>query len=80
MNTSNLSHTAPLVAVPSFSPSFAWLRTLLHRAKVFLAHAFRAEGSAFSPSVGISHNLSEMRLHFSKKGFHTPNQDWYGHR
>ena len=80
MNTSNLSQTQPLAAVPSLSPWLAWVRVALHRAKAFLMRAFRAEGSAFSASLGASHTLPATPLRFSEKGIYTPSQDWYGYR
>jgi len=80
MNTSNLSQTAPLVAVPSLSPSLAWAHWPLHHAKAFLMHAFGAEGSTFSASQDASYPLPDMPLRFSNKSIYTPSQDWYGYR
>ncbi len=80
MNTSNLSQTAPLAAVPSLLPFRSWASALLHRAGTFLMRAFHPAGSAFSASLDAFPPLPGTPVHFSGKGIYTPLQDWDGYR
>jgi hypothetical protein len=52
MNTSNLSQTGPLTAVPSFPPMRSLVGELAYHARALLVQAFRPEGSAFSTPTG----------------------------
>lgn len=78
MNTSNLSHTAPLVVVPSLPPLLAWVSVALHRVQALQMHVVEIQ----EPSEQTYHQISLLAtpLRFSGKSIYTPQQDWNGFR
>jgi len=83
VNTSNLSHTAPLVAPrfivgASLPPLLAWVSEALHRVQDLQMHVLERQ----EPSERTYHRISfpATPLLFSGKGIYTPRQDWNGYR
>ena len=78
MNTSNLSHTAPLTVAPSFPPLFAWVSEALHGVKTLQMHTLEIQ----EPSEQTYHPIPLLTtpLRFSGKGIYTPLQGWDGYR
>jgi len=78
MNTSNLSHTAPIVVVPSLPPLLAWVSGALHRVKALQMPVLKIQ----EPSEQVYHPIPLLAtpLRFSGKSIYTPHQDWDGYR
>ena len=78
MSTSNLSHTAPLVAVPSLPSMHAWVSGALHRVTALLKDVL----GIHEPSEQTYHSTPFLvkPLLFSGKSIYTPYQDWDGYR
>jgi len=78
MNTSNLSHTAPLVVVSSLPPSHSLVGGALRRIQALLMAILKIQ----EPSERTYHERSLVAtpLLFSGKGIYTPRQDWNGYR
>jgi len=78
MNTSKLSHTAPLVAVPSLPPVLTWVSEALHRVRALQMHVVARR----EPSEQTNHliSLPATPLLFTGKGIYPPRQDWNGYR
>jgi hypothetical protein len=78
MNTSLLSHTAPLRGVPSLPSWLTWMRVLLHRGQALQRRALQRR----QPSEQTPHHILfiDTPLRFPNKGIYTPLEDWYGYR
>ena len=78
MSTSNLSHTAPLVIVPSLPPMFAWVSGVMHRIQALQMPVLKTQ----DPFEQTYHQVSLLAtpLRFSGKSIYTPQQDWNGYR
>lgn len=78
MSTSNLSHTAPLAAVPTRLPLLAWVSIPLRGVKTFLTHALDTQ----EPSEQLYQQVSlhDTPLRFSGKSVYTPLRNWNGYR
>lgn len=78
MNTSKLSQTAPLAAVPTHLPLLAWVSGALHRVKTLLIHTLEKQEPSEQPYHRIS--LPATPLLFSGKSIYTPLRDWDSYR
>ena len=78
MSTSNLSHTVPLVIVPSLPPIFAWVSEALHRVQAFQMPVLKVQDTSEQTYHQVT--LLAMPLRFSGKSIYTPQQDWNGYR
>jgi len=78
MNTSPLSHSAPLVVVPSLSPSHSLVGGALRRIQALLIPVLNIRESSERAYHRVL--LPAKPLLFSGKGIYTPRQDWNGYR
>ena len=78
MSTSNLSQTAPLVAVSSLPPSRSPLSAALHHIKTLLMNALDWQPPAEQTDHPLPFFVTPIR--FSWKSIYTPLEDWNGYR